>query len=492
MSTLRVLCLAAAAALPACSHDKPGTPPPDGGGGVADPTLFYRSGSRLRARVIQGDGLPVFETFVDTQKNLDCDFRETADGALRCLPSQVTGVGFLDDQCTMPAAVVDDCTAGFGFAQVDERTSGCGVTIRAAELRPIEASLPAAPYWDKQADGQCVMQTLGPGQQLRGVGAPVPLTDFVAGHTVDEAPIASLRRRRVVGDDGSELALPELTDAARDAPCQADRLAPPDTPLSIPTTLYCAPEAVAYADAQYGPFTDASCTELAASDARPASCPAPVAVMRYDAPKNRNCAAAYGHQLFELGAPLSAPYRLAGASCMPAGGSATTYDIGPAFDLLSLPAMERGPLGTGRVRPFAVTAAGVQLDHGDLWDDTAQATCTAQPFDDGKLYCVPAGTITNPPLNFYKDAGCTQPILVVLDMGCAPPPYVVTGNLTCNGGAYASMVQPVGAALAITEYYQDNGGCSPTPTPLGTSFAFDLSPAVAVSTVFAEVTRTVE
>jgi hypothetical protein len=61
---LRIMLALATATLCACSSDHAGGGGSDGGsgdgGGVADPTLFYRSGSRLRARVVQGDGSPVF------------------------------------------------------------------------------------------------------------------------------------------------------------------------------------------------------------------------------------------------------------------------------------------------------------------------------------------------------------------------------------------------------------------------------------------------
>jgi hypothetical protein len=69
---------------------------------------------------------------------------------------------------------------------------------------------------------------------------------------------------------------------------------------------------------------------------------------------------------------------------------------------------------------------------------------------------------------------------------------VLSGALTCAGGAHAAMVHPLGPMLAITEYYADNGGCSATPTPIGSGVAYELMPAVAASSVFAEVTRSVE
>ncbi|MCA9619650.1 MAG: hypothetical protein KC731_11510, partial [Myxococcales bacterium] len=57
-----------------------------GGGSTGSGSLGYASGSRLRAKYIDGDdGSRVFTTFHDTAIGTDCTFTEASDGP-RCLP----------------------------------------------------------------------------------------------------------------------------------------------------------------------------------------------------------------------------------------------------------------------------------------------------------------------------------------------------------------------------------------------------------------------
>jgi hypothetical protein len=102
------------------------TPPQDGAisDGDAAVTAYvppWQSGSRLRARLLVGDGDPIFYGWHDTQLASDCQPAIAADGQERCLPFRARAdTMFSDPACTQPLALVYKATCGhdtYAFAQ---------------------------------------------------------------------------------------------------------------------------------------------------------------------------------------------------------------------------------------------------------------------------------------------------------------------------------------------------------------------------------------
>lgn len=461
-------------------------------GGTA-PSARYKSGSRLRAQLLIGAGSDTgrFETFFDTLKNEECEWVDTSATDALCIPKKHTFAVFGDDTCTTPIAITDDCTDAFPLtAVIDEAVTCDAYTETLKELRPVGALLTAAVYYRKDATtGSCVPEATPTYSKLHSLGAPVALTEYVAGKKVLENPAPGLRRSRIVGADGSELALPSLFDVTRDAGCYGGRLVAPRTPLSYPLDLQCIPQRLGNHDAITGPFKDVGCTTPLASPKRSA-CPRPDAILKTIPPDGgSNCGVDYGQTLFETGQAVDAGFRLNAGTCTPnsLANDSTFFDLGPEIAKSSLPAMVRKPLGTGRLRLLATVSGDAALDDDGLWDDQAKSVCDPLPFSDGKLYCT-TNALRGGIAIHYKDAACQQPIVV--EQQCAPPRLILTGEVTCQGGAFDVNVKPLSAAPTVTAYYGDNAGCSATATPLQPGeIAYDILPAAAVSSVLAEVNR---
>lgn len=93
----------------------PGPQGPQGPAGTAglpgpaglDGSSLYKSGSRIKARYIEGaDGSRQFVGWRDTLRNEDCGYY-SIQGVMRCLPAiATTNYFFKDAQCTMPIVLV--------------------------------------------------------------------------------------------------------------------------------------------------------------------------------------------------------------------------------------------------------------------------------------------------------------------------------------------------------------------------------------------------
>jgi hypothetical protein len=464
---------------------------PDAEGG-ASAGNYFKSGARLRAQVLSGDGLPVFETFFDTTRNAPCEYVKAIDGSMRCVALGNEGV-FLDAACTSPAAIVSGCTNPTGFARFSKKTFVCDrVEYELSEVRPIAAEIAAATMYVRSGKGTCEAIPVSGNIKLHAVGASVPITDFVRGTLKDEAPAPSLRRKRIVGEDGSELALPEIVDAVRNTKCDAYRLVPPNTPRTVPADFSCVPQNSANNDTQYGPFSDSSCTTPSASRFVGPGCEEPAAILRSLSPAGgSNCGDDYGYAVYERGAATANGFRFSGTCDSDVSPNRSFFALGAPITAAALPALREEPLGSGRLRPLAFTANGVQVSTAYFWDDQAKARCSVYRFADGKQRCV-GGAYLNPPSRF-KDASCTQPMAVFY--GCGQPSVALTGAINCETGAYDVDVRPLGPKLAITSYYekQPGGACDATPIALDPQqSAYDFAAPVPASTLFMEVTRSRE
>lgn len=466
----------------------------DGGPSISDTTPFFKSGTRLRARKVTGGGLPVFETFVDSERNgVACAFEPTSegDGQMRCLPSAAQ-FAYTDATCTTKVLLLDDCqkkSIRYGVGR-GASTALCSGITPVVEVREIGAEMPGATtIWLSDGTGGCNSLPISPNQKVYAVGAPLPMSSFVGGKKSLESPKPSIQRPRIKGDDGSEIAIEELVDTSRDAGCTAQRVGPPGpAPATMPAV--CAPSPLAFSDPGSF-FSDPGCTIGAARTPIPPDCPAPRSVLkRLVADGGGTCGGNDGAEVVQLGKEITG-YTGSPAACTPkAGERPRLFELGAPIASSSLPNLTYGPLGTGRIRPRANAIDGVQLGAATVWDDTLKDSCTPTDFVDGKTFCVPPGVITNAPTNTFKDAACTEAVLITLP--CNATKYVLSGSLTCDASALSTMVIPLGPEETLGQYWDNiSGTCTPV-TPLApVTVRAHLTPTTA-SAVFAEVERTTE
>jgi hypothetical protein len=147
-------------------------------------------------------------------------------------------------------------------------------------------------------------------------------------------------------------------------------------------------------------------------------------------------------------------------------------------------------LGDGPVRVRALTAEGAPISKGELWDATRGA-CTPFRFADGTRYCVPLDTLQNVP-TVFQDAACTRPI-VLHPFACGSAGEVVTiESGMCNDVVLSGTVKKLGAALEVTEVWEDLGaGCS-GPVATGPRRALEVVGTATAAATFSVVERVTE
>lgn len=504
----------AAASVWACSDDDAATAPPpeadaasDTGsvpdavvdGGTDAPTgavgSLYRSGSRLRAVVDRAGGASRFVAFFDLVRNESCDMQGPPEAA-SCLP-RLAEMLYDDAACTIPALARQPAPCAgeeaAKYAAVAAVTSdACSFVPRVEAMRQLGAPVAARDAYQRAGDGSCVLAPIIPDFLHHALGAPVALSDFAKATVVREDISPELSRTRYVGEDGSELVAGGLFDRRRNKVCNGARVGPGRLPTRA---IVCATGRQAYAEDTSPVFTEGTCTTRAATAYGPASCPAPDIVVRDEAIDAGNpkpeCMPGFATTLHAPGAPVASVFdRPGGGACTPKPptGAATYLALGPALDPKSLPELEIalfGPLGRGRLS--AMSHAGIPVDLGSLWDDVDKAECHAATFADGKRYCVTKTTVAGG-IQHYKDAVCTQPILLANSCEAAPT-FLMESSSSC--AAQSVNGWNVGTTkLSVTQYWSKVGDTCNGPNAIGSVIAaFDVLGQAAVSTRLMPVER---
>lgn len=139
----------------------------------------YRSGSRLRAEVLQGaDGSSQFAGWYDTTLGVECHYVVAADGETRCLPRVAGSPVFTDPECQRRAVLIlaQLCVpAAPRFLTITE-TDVCPVVTRVFDAGAEAAS---ASYWTELNDGRCYEAPLSDVWQMYELGPEEPPAAFV-------------------------------------------------------------------------------------------------------------------------------------------------------------------------------------------------------------------------------------------------------------------------------------------------------------------------
>lgn len=135
----RGLVVLVGALLGACGNSTSESSPDAGTPPTEDPSIraiAWKSGSRLRARIIDGGGgAALFVAWVDTRLGKDCAFKMASDGGFRCLPVDASTPAPSDDPvCRTTAAVPDDVTQYVAATEiVDARTTPLAARVLVGE-----------------------------------------------------------------------------------------------------------------------------------------------------------------------------------------------------------------------------------------------------------------------------------------------------------------------------------------------------------------------
>lgn len=129
----------------------------DPGTGVNQMAL-YESGTRIKAKVATtADGAKAFQTWYDTQLDINCMFNPTADGKMRCVPGFASQVFYSDSGCADLVFAVTPGLDCYGWTydrwgQVCQSDSHCYSKCSIYELGNVVSG---PTLYQKGSDGQC-------------------------------------------------------------------------------------------------------------------------------------------------------------------------------------------------------------------------------------------------------------------------------------------------------------------------------------------------
>lgn len=416
----------------------------------------FTSGSRLRARVVRADGVSLFLGWHDRVQDVDCAFAETADGAIRCVPSGpgVTSVGavYLDAACTTPA--ISPGRPECGGLKLVVQGDRCN---RAVSIGRVGTTIMSAdPDYYQHPDGSCTTGSGGGTTSLTITGS-LPLTAFVAAKKVDVPRGGRLAQTFLEAEDGSAQAY-ELIDTERKTSC-----------VARPRTDRCVPEAVAWV---FGDYTDPSCTTAVAATvaAFTAACGKPPSLVLdlpgYGSPwDGKGCGPEGGATFYQVGAPAIGDVYGGSASCSKLQFTGQEfYALGAPVPAEALPRLIHGSSGAGRIKLRAYAdERGTRLVGYTLFDSARGEECEAALAGDGALRCMPAPQAFGSISAFYADAACLIPT-VTTRPGCAPPQLAETlESLAC--GEARRRIYSVGAQITSNVYVKQNDTCAAAPLP---------------------------
>jgi len=482
-----VACVVGAAACHGSASD--GMPPTGDGGAPAHavPLTGYASGSRLRARVLDGGGEPVrFEGFVDTKLGVRCDFAVAQDGVVRCLPTSDSSTYFADSACSQPLIVAaPGCAAPPPYV----RLSSGPATFCAWEPRlhagPDEVLAPSSPLGPVPGTlystngSSCGPATSPPAASSTLYTAHViaPGT-FVAASEATDPRGARIGARVVLAQDGAAEVIGYFDERAH-APCDVIQESIGWwSDLCIPTTMAWASD-----------WADAACTQVAADIGH--QCPKPTIAV--NATFMGNCTTEPMIHTYAIGASLATAYAgngTGGCSAVAADPNGELYfaTAGP-IDPATLPAVSIEPIGSSALRTYFRTSpdgvpilpAGLGVlpnSQGALFRDVARdADCWATQLADGSWRCVPAAYVQLSDPRIFADAACTQEVVDAGDFSppCPPTAPVVAvrvGAASCNSDAGSvESVYALGAPMpgggTVYSMAQTGGPCLATSVPSG-------------------------
>lgn len=367
------------------------------GAGEGEAPLPFEPGSRLLPRTLASSEDParvaVLLGWRDQELALDCEFADTVEGDVRCLPIHNVALRrFSSPDCAAgtEVAVIDDCGVGLAVHErnapgADESCGEWSPQYRAIELGQ---KLPNTTVYYRNSWGSCVPDSPANVCEV----TEVPLSGFVGAEFVPEA-VGAIERHTLVGDDGSR-------EIKRGYDPEIEHAVYPDRGRLVPD-VHNALES----------FADPECTQPAACST---SCIGAVTVFE------RGCEA----DVARLGAAEVDAYEL--------GGACTAQTPNPDLKCHEVVEIrppllhERQQVGEGRLqRVWARHADAPLMPLGWSFYDTVLGTrCGPEETSPGQYQCVYHGNMGS----VFSDPECLVRIGAERrDSDCGQPPDVVAG-----------------------------------------------------------------
>jgi hypothetical protein len=452
---IRALFLASVLGVASCAGDDPH---PAAAAPVGDLGL-WKSGSRLRARVVTADGgLRVFRSFFDTELGVDCSFRQDENGTWRCLPG-VYSLRYADAGCSTQIIVADRCSPrAFGSVDVtppvDPSSCEPPQDVRYA-LVAAGSPVPAgdAAVFTKSGE-TCHEAALQDGHVVLSLGERLDPARAVeaAVHVVERSNGLSAR----------------VFEAADGAFFVGDVLAPDERPCAWPYgefdgIRHCVsspPLTAGEGDAETFPyFADADCTQPAASPDQECAGPS---VVEYFSIRSECPATAV---LRAAGEPLSSPYELRDGACLPSTKK-DLFAVGGPPDFSGAPAVEERYVGSGAVQFKIWSIGGVPVRAFEELREGPDSGCIMSKFSDGLYRCRSDSWLALDERTF-ADASCSVPAVVSSGPPKCAIPFrnvvVWSFGSECEGNV-VSKVFVLGPLRAEGSYWtKTDAGCSETP-----------------------------
>lgn len=419
-----------------------------------------KSGTRLKVRWADFDGIKSFVSLFDTTRNEACMPRKFADGKTYCIPP-AANVVFLDASCTMPIGFQPgSCLVPQTMYYVENDSLTCDNLPKKVYSRG--AAISRTSYYNFSTRLGCVNTQVVNNGQLFAI-TEVPLTELVA---MEEEPISAapgrIQQRFLTSVDGARIfssvydtELEIEASLVQDASRGSARGVPPTTPIG-------------------DLFGDASCTQSRISS--PRGCPLP----KYARRNVPTCSfSGVVPQVFKVGvqANPSSIFTNSSGTCQMQTPSTTVnyYEVGT--ESLTLGTFTRSPTteGTGRFRKIYYSDGTSKILDPSLFDTTRQTECAPTTLADGTMRCMPINTYSVD--NYFSDAACNTPLRLVEVKnapapGCTLPPlpkYTTAINtMTCE-----RQVSALGQPIVGTVYTLISGVCQPAPLPNSTLYSLN-------------------
>jgi hypothetical protein len=438
----------------------------DGGGG---PLPAWKSGTRLRARLLKAADSDdaIFQGIQDSDLGVSCAFVRAGDGGTRCMPP--AAVAFYDDG-TCQSAILP-MTTGCAPDKYVSLVDAC--LSRGHEVGP---KVTPAKVYARSPGGACV-EVLGDTRDFYKLTA-VADSRFVPGAEHLDDRDVFLQMRYWKSDDGGFFPI-GAWDLQRGFAC---------APGAYDYEDHCVPAVVAPASRSVPAFSDTMCKNPVGYLSRTCATEPVTAVGLWAAD---TCG-----QTMYFAKPTklaTMPYRSQGPACFPwTAPPAYTefYTPGETITIGELPGMPAALEGAGRLKVRRYdTACGVRMDvNTAFYDSVRKGLCIPERTTKG-LRCMPANAYA---VTFFADDKCASPVhleskIKTDDPRCAVPRpevlYVDRGGATC-GGLPTLELYAVGAAITPTKLYRADStmGCVADGTDPAANDVFGTTPATEETT----------
>lgn len=444
-----------------------------GGGGVSaaiDVSVMFEAGARLRPRWLNtADGAKRFLSWFDTLRNQPCDWSNTEDGVVRCVPPAEDVSIFLDAACTQPALLTNaSCTQG--LLRV---SPGSDPAQQLAEFYQVGAEVPVPSEGlgvYSRSGTDCVPLSVAQPARVYAAGTAISSTDFVSSTLNVRVLNAALNARYREGSDGS-VSFTRLVDSVRLLECLVDQ--------DKNQFWRCLPlDGVIAPDGQH--FSDSSCT---ARVAQRGSAPVPQVARRGVYVELYNdmmgtVGAAYiaPWTIFSVGAPLSAMYSTESGTCAAATPCSGCFAVGAEVSPSAFIAASIQTETFGRLERRGFELGGnVRINQSNLgndfdsaspdgqtwWDTILNTFCEFSQVSEGAWRCLPKQSQTATAWGtLFADAQCQQPAAMGPFRGS--PQYATQRSAGC--GSYDKVFALTGTHAGPV-YLGSAGGCVPYTVP---------------------------